>query len=250
MKSVAIDPRRNLLVFESEKEAISFCTSWFVEKAQEALALRPVFTVALSGGNTPKVFFESLSHSKEALELPWEKILLFWSDERAVPPDHPDSNFGAAMHFLSDSPFNKAKTFRMEADSSDKSAAAASYEQLIQTYCPEGCFDVVYLGVGEDGHTASLFPGNQAVATTDKKVVSTYVEAKKSWRMSLTFPCINEARHTVVLAFGPAKAVILKQIFDSLENAELPATLIGTPSSPALFVCNQASALDYLATKE
>src|SRR5262245_55008008 len=120
MQSFTLNPRQNLLVFENEKEAISFCTRQFVEKALEALKQRSSFSVALSGGSTPKKFFESLSQSKEALELPWEKVALFWSDERAVSPDHPDSNFGMAMQFLSKEPFNEAKAFRMEADRADK----------------------------------------------------------------------------------------------------------------------------------
>ncbi|MBS0654524.1 MAG: 6-phosphogluconolactonase [Verrucomicrobia bacterium] len=231
---------RKLCLFETEQEAIAFCTSHFLQEAKKALLERGTFAVALSGGSTPKKFFQALSDAKETLD--WSNIVLFWSDERAVAPDHPDSNFGMAMHYLGKKPFNEAKMFRMEAERTDADAAAREYERLIHERCPEGRFDIVYLGVGEDGHTASLFPHTSALTVRDRKVVANYVEAKKSWRMTLTFPCINEARNIVVLALGPSKAPIIKEIFNPVGKELLPAALVGTQETPALFICDRAAA--------
>lgn len=232
-----IKMNRTLHVLATEQEAIAFCTSHFLQEAKKALQSRSTFAVALSGGSTPKKFFEALSRSTEPLD--WKKIILFWSDERAVAPDSPDSNFGSAMHYLNKAPFNEAKIFRMEAERPDRDAAAKEYEALIAAHCPEGRFDIVYLGIGEDGHTASLFPDTAALHVQDKLIVANYVEAKKSWRMTFTFPCINAARNIVVLALGASKAPILREIFTS---NTLPAALVGTKENPALFICDQAAA--------
>jgi 6-phosphogluconolactonase len=234
-KPQRIDARRSVISLQTSKEAFAFCCSHFLFLAKEILAVRPL-TVALSGGSTPKGFYEALVSSQEAKALDWSRIIFFWSDERACPPAHPDSNFGLAMHYFEKEPFSKATFFRMPADAKDLQKAALEYEQLIKTHCFEGKMDIVYLGMGDDGHTASLFPGSSVLQENNHLVAAAYVEAKKSWRMTLTFRCINSARHSVVLVLGASKKAILKEALQ--EHSLLPIWHVGTTSSPALFICD------------
>lgn len=232
---------RSLKVFANDDEAVRFCLDHFIQNATEALSKRGIFTVALSGGSTPKLFFDRLSSSEQAKALDWKHIVLFWSDERACPPDHPDSNYGMAMKILSHEPFSCAQAFRMQAEEDDRDNAAREYEALIKKYCPEGRLDIVYLGVGEDGHTASLFPHSPALDEKKRLVIVTFVEVKMSWRMTLTFPCINQARNIVVLALGAKKAPIIKHTFNDKEIL-YPIQRVGTEKTPALFICDREAA--------
>lgn len=231
MNEIQISSRQKLYVFDTSQELISYATRHFIQNASRAIAVKGTFCVALSGGSTPKAYLEALSASAKAKALDWSKIYIFWSDERAVPPDHPDSNYGMAMQFLSSAPFSHAHFFRME--------NAEEYEQLIKQYCPDAIFDIIYLGIGEDGHTASLFPGSEALLVQDKLVVSTFVQAKNSHRITFTFPLINRAKQIVVLVTGSAKAPILKEV---LSQHAYPASRVGTDSAPALFFSDRAAA--------
>ncbi|MCE5294456.1 MAG: 6-phosphogluconolactonase, partial [Chlamydiales bacterium] len=163
-------------------------------------------------------------------------ICLFWSDERSVPANHADSNYNMAMQFFSKPPFNTAKVFRMEADREDRVEAAADYAENILKYCAGGRFDLVYLGLGEDGHIASLFPGTEALSVKNKLVVANYVPTLKTWRMTLTFQCINEARNIVLIATGPKKTKILHEVLDSKDQTLFPAQKISGRDTPAFIV--------------
>lgn len=229
-------PNRSLINLESEEKVIDFCIVHFVDEAQYALDNHSSFSVALSGGSTPKKFYDALTQSPEAKALDWSKINLFWSDERAVPPTDPESNYGMAMKFFSKAPFNSAKVFRMQADRPDREKAAQDYAEEILRHCHAGRFDMVFLGIGEDGHTASLFPGTDALKITDKLVVMNFIPSLKAWRMTLTFHCINSARNIVVLATGPKKTAILHEILDSKEQSKFPAQQISGREIPAFFV--------------
>jgi 6-phosphogluconolactonase len=240
--TIPVDERRNLVVFHSAAEATAYSVKHFLTHAKQTLNERNWFSVALSGGSTPKQFFEKLVQDSEVLRLDWKNICLFWSDERAVPPDHADSNFKMAMQFFSHKPFSDAKIFRMPAEHEDKERAAKEYEAIIQRYCFDGRFDIVYLGMGDDGHTASLFPNSPALQVTNKLVTSTYVEEKKSWRMTLTYPAINEARNILILAFGPSKATMLQHVLFGQDQKRYPISFVGSQNSPAHFITDQEAA--------
>ncbi len=229
-------PNRSLIHLDSEEKVIDFCIVHFVDEAQYAIDNHGSFSVALSGGSTPKKLYDALTQSPEAKALDWSKINLFWSDERAVPPTDPESNFGMAMKYFSKEPFNKAKVFRMEAERPDREQAAADYIELIHKHCHASRFDMVFLGIGEDGHTASLFPGTEALKIKDKLVVANFVPSLKVWRMTLTFHCINNARNIVVLATGSKKTAILHEILDSKDQTKYPAQQISGREIPAFFV--------------
>ncbi len=241
MHAVTIDSRRELLVGNSDEETRAFCSQQFLTKAKEAIALRGCFAVALSGGSTPKQFYNHLTSLPEAHFLDWSRVKLFVSDERAVSASHPDSNFGMCMHYFNKEPFSLAKAYPMHAEREDLPQAARDYEQLIKQHCPEGRFDLVYLGIGEDGHTASLFPDTAALTEQRALVAANYVPEKKSWRMTLTFSCINNARLIVVLAIGASKAAIIQQACEK-NTSRLPIHRVGTDKSPALFICDRQAA--------
>ncbi len=227
---------RSLINLATEEQVIDFCLVHFIDEANFAIDSHGGFSVALSGGSTPKKFYDALTQSDEAKALDWSKIALFWSDERAVAPDHADSNYHMAMQFFSKAPFNQAKVFRMEAERADKNEAAAEYAKKILENCHNGRFDLVYLGLGEDGHVASLFPETEALKVQDKLVVANYVPKLNTWRMTLTFHCINNAKNIVLIATGSKKTKILHEVLDSKDQKLFPAQAISGREVPAFFV--------------
>jgi 6-phosphogluconolactonase len=232
----AIKPNRTLISLDSEEKVIDFCILHFIDEANFAIDTHGSFSVALSGGSTPKKFFDALTKSEEVKALDWSKFRLFWSDERAVAPTHADSNYNMAMQFFSKAPFNQAKIFRMEAEREDREQAARDYADKIREFCHDGKFDIVYLGLGEDGHTASLFPDTEALKIKDKLVAPNYVPKLSTWRMTLTFPCINAARNIILLATGSKKTAILHEVLDSKDQTLYPAQQISGSQIPAFFI--------------
>ena len=184
------DERRNLIVPGKTEAAIQFAVEHWLHTAERSIQQRGRFAVALSGGATPKAIYKSLAQNKN---FPWDQVFLFWSDERAVPPDHPDSNYRMAMESgFQNIPIPKGQIFRMEAEK-NLEASSFEYENKIRQVLGKHFFDLVMLGVGDDGHTASLFPGTDALQVTDRLVCPVYISSKKVWRMTLTFPCIAKS---------------------------------------------------------
>lgn len=232
------DERRDYIILKSAEQAIDFATEHWIHSAQRAIQQRGRFAVALSGGSTPKAIYERLSKEK----LDWGKVWLFWSDERGVPPDHPDSNYRMAM----ESGFGKlsippSQILRMKAEA-DIAKNAQDYEEQIRHYLGKYLFDLVLLGVGQDGHTASLFPGTAALGIENRWVAANYIPEKKSWRMTLTFPCINQSFYSVIYAIGSSKQLIVPKILDAAMISSFPASRIGTPEHKALWVLDSEAA--------
>ncbi|MEX1012889.1 MAG: 6-phosphogluconolactonase [Waddliaceae bacterium] len=235
-----LDDRRNFVIFENTSQAIQFAADHFLGAANRAIKAKGAFYVALSGGSSPKAIFEQLLKHKEACD--FTKVWLFWGDERAVPPDHPESNYKMAMETaFSTLPVPKEQIFRMQAEKSIEKNAL-SYEKMIQKTIPDGSFDLLMLGMGEDGHTASLFPNTNALKRQDRLVVANFIPQKNQWRMTLTFPCINAAKEIVIYVFGKGKAKKLNEVFTTPFNPdEIPIQAVGTPDNPALFILDQGS---------
>jgi 6-phosphogluconolactonase len=195
------------------------CVELFVNDANEAIKNQDIFYVAISGGNTPRHFFELLSESEQAKALPWKKIHLFWVDERYVPPTSKWSNYKlAADTFLSKVSIEPQNIHRIPTEYSDFDFAAGCYEKAIRKVfrlrkkqMPQ--FDLIILGMGVEGHTASLFPGSYAALDTESLASVVYVE--KLSRITLTYPVLRAACHLVVLVSGENKANILKKVFTS-----------------------------------
>ena len=191
----------------------------FVEAARDAIEERGVFRVAMSGGGTPKQVYPLLLEPERRDAIDWGRVEFFWGDERSVPPDDPEANFGVAYHMLlSQLPgVRPDRIHRMQAESADLDAAALSYESEIRlAFDARGDepprFDLIWLGMGSDGHTASLFPGTVALDEADRWVVGNHVPEKDTWRMTLTFPVLNAGRDVVFVVTGADKAEPIRSI--------------------------------------
>ena len=193
----------------------------FVADAEKAIKARDVFYVAISGGHTPKRFFRLLGEEPKATKLPWDKIHLFWVDERYVPPDSKWSNYKlAADTFLPKVAIPAKNIHRIPTEHSDFMASADYYEQTIrevfglaEKQIPE--FDLIMLGMGVEGHTGSLFPNSYACFDTDDLACVVYVLDEKLTRITLTHPVLCAASHLTVLVSGLEKAAILKEVLTS-----------------------------------
>ncbi len=201
----------------------------FVQLAAESISSRGRFTVALSGGSTPKILYTRLAG---IVEIPWKGIHLFWGDERCVPPDHRDSNYRMTREALLDrAPIPAANVHRIRGEDPQPESAALDYEREIRNVFGASeswpRFDLVFLGMGDDGHTASLFPGTSALKVTDRLVVSNYVEKFAANRITFTAPLINHASHIAFLISGDSKAIPLKAVLQGARQPDIyPSQLI------------------------
>ncbi len=237
------DQQRDLIVPGDADTTVRFCVEHFIATCHRALKHHDNFYVALSGGSTPKAIFTHLSNPAYAAQVDWKRVHLFWSDERSVPPDHPDSNYRMAMDAgLAKVSLLPPHIHRMCAED-NIAQNALEYEQTIQKTLKGRPFDLVMLGMGDDGHTASLFPGTQALEIKSRLVTENYIPEKKTWRMTLTFECINQAGHTAIYVLGVAKQTRLVDIFfPSTPDENLPAMRVGTPECHALWIADRDAA--------
>ena len=187
------------------------------------------FTVALSGGSTPKHLYSLLGSPGYKERLPWNHVHLFWGDERCVPPDHPESNFGMVKDALLSKIKIPAENIHRMAGECEPQAAAAEYEKHLQEFfgLESGAlprFDLVLLGIGEDGHTASLFPGSKALNETKPLVVAPFVEKLNSYRLTLTLPVLNNGAEVWFQVTGASKADAVKKVLGG--SSDLPAAKV------------------------
>jgi len=193
----------------------------FVAEARAAMEAQGVFRTAVSGGNTPRRFFELLGEDPESLSLPWEQIHLFWVDERCVPPDSPWSNYKLAVDtFLQKVGVPQENVHRIVTEYSDCKEGAMQYEQTIrEVFGLQGQelprFDLILLGMGSDGHVGSLFPNSYAPFDTEDLACVVYVLDEKLNRITLTHPVLRAAARLAVLVSGREKAEILREVLTS-----------------------------------
>ena len=223
-------------VFADAGEVALAAARRFASLAVQAVAERGAFSVALAGGNTPRRVYELLA-GEEFSGIPWPSVHVFFGDERAVPPDHPESNYRmAAEALLSRVPLPAANVHRMKGEG-DARADASLYEDELRGFFGDVAlprFDLVMLGMGDDGHTASLFPGTTALAEERAWVAANWVEKFQTWRITLTAPAINAARRVLFLVTGAAKAGRLREVLKGERDpARLPSQLI-SPHDGAL----------------
>lgn len=231
------------LIFPGDyHETIQFSIEQFLSLAKEAIADHNYFAVALSGGSTPKAIYQGLVQSPNHSSVDWSRVFLFWSDERCVPKDHPDSNYHMAMVAgFAKLPIPKENIFPMPAEG-DLEKNSQAYETLI-IIKTSGVLDLVMLGIGEDGHTASLFPKTKALHIEDRLVAPNYISEKNIWRMTFTYPCINAAKNIVIYVLGANKAQIFKKVFSDLYQPDiLPIQKVGTPANPGIWVVDRDAA--------
>ncbi|WP_455209695.1 6-phosphogluconolactonase [Kaarinaea lacus] len=193
-----------------------------VEKATATLQHQNAFHIALAGGSTPKSVYERMASEKFQKSFPWDQMHFYFGDERCVPADHADSNYRMAKHaLLSKVPIPDSNVHPILVDVQNISASAERYASELKHHLPlrntTPAFDLVLLGIGDDGHTASLFPGTDILEETGKWVGAVYVEKFNAWRISLTYPVINAAANVFVIAAGSGKSNILKEVL--VENS-------------------------------
>jgi len=207
-------------VFATPEATARAAARFFLDAAATAAAVRGVARVAISGGSTPKSMFELLANPAEPFlkQVPWDRIDLYWVDERCVPPDNIESNYRMTNEaLLSKVPLPAERVHRMEGELKPE-VAAARYESTIRnTFKLEGAetptFDLILLGMGDDGHTASLFPHTEALNEMSHIVVPNHVPQKDAWRITLTWPVINQGREVAFLIEGEEKAQVLHDVF-------------------------------------
>lgn len=236
--------------FDTLDEVSAAVAREFVALARDAIAAKGRCAVALTGGTTPRRLYRLLGAEPLRSEVCWRRVHLFFGDERAVAPTHPDSNYGMVRDALLDAidipPHN---VHRMPAERADLDAAAAAYEaELADVFgrAAQGSpprFDVVLLGMGEDGHTASLFPGTPALAERSRWVVGVEAAGVATRRMTLTLPVLNSAAHVWILVSGAAKQQALRQVLaGDGEHGRLPAAFICPASGELTWFVDRAAA--------
>lgn len=222
----------------------------FLEAAQSAVAARGKARIAVSGGNTPKRTFELLANPAEqfAKAMPWEQVELYFVDERCVPPDDKDSNYRMTREALLEKvPLKAGHVFRIEGEV-EPELAAARYETVIRSqFRLEGAeaprFDVLALGMGDDGHTASIFPYTAAIHELGRVAVANHVPQKNTWRVTLTWPVIVEARDVFFLIGGKDKADPLHRVLQGSYDPEtLPSQLIQPKNGKLLMLLDRDAA--------
>lgn len=216
------------------------------DSAQNAVRERGRFAIGLSGGSTPRQAFSLLAAPDYILTIPWHAMHVFWGDERCVPPDHPESNYLMARQALLDHvPVPSEHIYRMQGELKPQ-IAAQSYEAILRQVFPHqngATLDLIMLGLGYDGHTASLFQGTSALQETRSWVVANHVPQLSTWRITLTPACINRARHVVFLVSGESKAGILASVLQESQQAiRYPAQLIRPDTGSLTWMVDQAAA--------
>jgi len=218
----------------------------FVRCAAEAVAARGRFSVALSGGSTPQRLYQLLALPPHRAEVDWTKVEVFWGDERCVAPDHKDSNYRMAREAMLDKlPIPAGQVHRMEAERADRASAARDYQSILARVLPGSAppaLDLVLLGMGPDGHTASLFPGTRALEEKSAWVVVNYVPKFATDRITLTVPILNRARQVLFLVAGTDKAERLAEVLEGPhEPTRLPSQLI-RPEGRLVWFLDRAAA--------
>lgn len=219
----------------------------FSRVAREAVAARGRCAVALAGGNTPKGAYQQLAveAASGSSRLPWDRIHIFFGDERCVPPDHADSNFRMASEaLLARVPLPPANVHRLRGEDDPTTAAAAAEQDLRKFFGPElPRFDLVLLGLGPDGHTASLFPGTEALRETARLVTANRVPKLNAHRLTLTFPVLNAAAEIAFIAAGAEKARVLAETLrPSAGGPDHPAGSVRPIHGRLLWLVDEAAA--------
>ncbi|MBN2411646.1 6-phosphogluconolactonase [candidate division KSB1 bacterium] len=233
----------NIRIHENKEKLGVAAAEKFIELADTYIRQNNRFTVALSGGSTPKILFKNLvERFRDAVD--WNKIILFWSDERYVPPDHIDSNAGMAVHYLINPlNMNSQNIHIVPTESNTPQQAAAKYEKTIRKVfnstvdIPQ--FDLVLLGLGDDGHTASLFPGTDALRKKQKLVAANWVPEINKWRITFTFSLLNSAKNIIFLISGENKAAVTEKIVS--RTKDYPAAKVQPVNGELIWMLDRAA---------
>ncbi len=227
----------------------------FVDWAWQSIAKDGNFNVALSGGSTPRDLYRFLTTTEFRAQVDWPRVHLFWGDERAVPPESPESNYGMARReLLVRVPVPASNVHRMEAEDANIGRAAHNYEAVLRKFLPLDdrgfpLFHLIFLGLGADGHTASLFPGSKLLRETSRWVSTPTVPKVGARRMTLTLPVLEGARRLVFLVAGAEKASILREVLCEHPDPPLPAQMVKPREGERLFLVDEAAAAKLSASQ-
>ena len=234
-----------LHILDEQDEALSAAADYVASLSEEHSRVGDRFTVALSGGSSPEPLYSMLASSPYIERIDWARWNVFWSDERCVPPDHGDSNYLMARNALLDRvPIPGDQVHRVRGEISPP-AAAAEYEQVIREAfnIPVPAFDLLLLGMGQDGHTASLFPGTHALREQGALIVANWVPHLNSHRITFTLPLINAAKSIAFLVTDESKAEALSRVFrPGRDGPPLPAALVSPASGAVHWFLTRAAA--------
>ena len=241
---------REIHIVENAEAVSRTAAEMMVSLALKRVKSKESFIVALSGGSTPKNMFAMLANDAALRsQMPWDRVHFFWGDERHVPPDHTDSNYRMANEaMLSRVPVPPENIHRIRSENPDAGKAAEDYEQELRGFFKLETeqlppFDCVFLGMGSDGHTASLFPGTKALHECERLVVSNWVDKFQSYRITMTTPVLNNADIVIVLVSGEEKAEPLREVLEGEKQTDLlPAQLIEPTHGKLLWLVDQAAA--------
>lgn len=219
------------------------------DRSREALAKNNSFTLALSGGSTPKRLYELLAKQNEelALQLPWEQTHFFWTDERPVGPDHPDSNYRMTNDaLLRHVELPNGNVHRIYGELPSAEEAAKAYEAELRSHFNLAAyefprFDLILLGLGEDGHTASIFPDTEALNETQRLVSAPWVQKLNSYRITMTLPVLNNATTIIFLVSGATKALIVHEVLQG-DPSRFPAQAIHPTNGDLIWLLDKAAA--------
>ena len=242
--------KREIQIVENGEAVSRSAAEMLVSLALKKLKSKESFAVALSGGSTPKNMFAILANDAALRkQMPWDRVHFFWGDERHVPPDHSDSNYRMAKEaMLSAVPVPAGNIHRIRAENPDAGRAAEDYERELCNFFKLNTeqlpvFDCVFLGMGPDGHTASLFPGTGALDERKRLVVANWVDKFESYRITLTAPVLNNADRVIFLVSGEEKAEPLREVLEGEKQTNLfPSQLIEPTRGRLLWLVDRAAA--------
>lgn len=234
---------------DNPRELAEQCWAWLSEqiRSHQADSERP-FALALAGGSTPRMLYEIAGRTNSRHQVDWQRVILLWGDERHVPLDHPDSNYGMVAETLLRSVSIPPENILAVPDpGGDPSAAAAAYERLLADRLAKTSdgfprIDGILLGMGDDVHTASLFPDTQGLKEDRRSVIANYVPQGNCWRITLTFPVINAATRVAFLISGSSKRQALRSLwYGPRDSQRFPAQGIQPQSGCLYFFVDQAA---------
>jgi 6-phosphogluconolactonase len=234
---------RQIRVVPDPSQIAAVAAEVILPAADAAIAARGNFSIALAGGNTPKALYQLLATSSYASHIDWKNWHIYFGDERCVPPAHPDSNFRMANEaLLSHVSIPPDNVHRMKGEI-EPQRAATEYGEMLKQNFGDGGLDLVLLGMGDDGHTASLFPNTTALAEKRHRCVANRVEKLGVWRITLSAPFINQSRQVVVMVSGAGKAQRLEQVLQGpLDSQNLPIQMIQPATGQILWIMDAPAA--------
>lgn len=238
-------------IYKNQHDLSTAAADIFVVSAKDAISKRGAFTVALTGGNSPALLYALLADSPYREEIQWDKVFVYWGDERWVPLDDEKSNARMAYQtLLNHVPIPPDHIYPMWEAAESPQLYASKYEQILDLHVQSERFDLILLGMGEDGHTASLFPGTSILQEKAKRVAAYYLAEQEMYRITLTAPLINKARAIVFMLYGSNKADALHEVLEGDRNIEkYPAQLIQPVDGEVHWLVDEAAAKKLVSPK-